>query len=184
MLIRGGRDYWQQQSVEIITCKIILMALSCQQFELEIIHDGNLSSRGWMDVLSYSRVPFTQSVYQLLTLPDSQHQFHGFGSAHASVCVFQALQQACGGGWYAERERARIKAHIYFSLHFFWSPQQDNRAMCSFIGLLCIWFSLLLAVASQRQGEGKQARTVKLHTYIIADINTTKDTARVGLGDN
>lgn len=112
MLIRGGRDYWQQQSVEIITCKIILMALSCQQFELEIIHDGNLSSRGWMDVLSYSRVPFTQSVYQLLTLSDSQHQFHGFGSAHASVCVFQALQQACGGGWYAEGEKGHALKHI------------------------------------------------------------------------
>lgn len=65
-----------------------------------------------MDVLSYSRVPFTQSAYQLLTLSDSQHQFHGFGSAHASVCVFQALQQACGGGWYAEGEKGHALKHI------------------------------------------------------------------------
>lgn len=48
----------------------------------------------------------------VLTLANSQHQLHGFGSAHSPIRVIEALQQACRGGWDTEKEKACIKAQI------------------------------------------------------------------------
>lgn len=41
--------------------------------------------------------------HKVLTLADSQHQLHGFGSTHPSISIIQTLQSACRGGWHAER---------------------------------------------------------------------------------
>lgn len=159
----------------MIACKIILMALSCQRFELGIWDNSWRQSlfkrmnrwsrssdylvipeRRWyycitriitrmkdllLLFLQHCRkaVPVFHSRIQLcthtlahaykrkvLTLADSQHQLHGFGSAHPSIIIIQTSQRAHRGGWWCterERERegnnARLSSDAQFHYDFF-----------------------------------------------------------------